>query len=215
MGESCQSRQLCRHSPWVVGPQDLCSNPDGVTPQLCDYGPELSRLGPPLLYLYSGMTLNHRMAVKPQYMVVFRRRLFHSRAEMEPPLGGEARRTAPPPRHCPADSVGAGGRREPLLQVTSMKQKSPKAERFHLHGNESGTQGLFSFLPADDGPYSKGGKDAGGTDVALACRRQSIPGDEPLPLPLSLSWRHRWLRAGGSDGSGSADDSLCDLRPVT
>ncbi|XP_058144099.1 glutamate receptor-interacting protein 2 isoform X2 [Dasypus novemcinctus] len=28
---------------------------------------------------------------------------------------------------------------------------------------------------ADDGPYSKGGKDAGGVDGALACRRQSIP----------------------------------------
>ncbi|XP_057411500.1 glutamate receptor-interacting protein 2 isoform X3 [Balaenoptera acutorostrata] len=31
---------------------------------------------------------------------------------------------------------------------------------------------------ADDGPYSKGGKDAAGADVALACRRQSIPAEE-------------------------------------
>lgn len=81
-----------------------------------------------------------------------------------------------------------------LLQVTPMKRKSPKAERFHLHGN--GTQGLFSFLSADDGPYSKGGKDAGGTDVALACRRQSIPGKEPL-----FSFSFSLLCPGGIDGS--------------
>uniref|UniRef100_G1P156 Glutamate receptor interacting protein 2 n=1 Tax=Myotis lucifugus TaxID=59463 RepID=G1P156_MYOLU len=37
---------------------------------------------------------------------------------------------------------------------------------------------FLSLLPADDGPYSKGGKDAGGADVALACRRQSIPAEE-------------------------------------
>uniref|UniRef100_G3TSJ5 Glutamate receptor interacting protein 2 n=1 Tax=Loxodonta africana TaxID=9785 RepID=G3TSJ5_LOXAF len=30
----------------------------------------------------------------------------------------------------------------------------------------------------DDAPYSKGGKDAGGADVALVCRRQSIPAEE-------------------------------------
>lgn len=48
----------------------------------------------------------------------------------------------------------------------------------------------LSFLPADDGPYSKGSKDAGGADVALICRRQSIPGNDPPLLPLPLSWRH-------------------------
>lgn len=61
---------------------------------------------------------------------------------------------------------------------------------------------LSIFLsPADDGPYSKGGKDAGGADVALVCRRQSIPGDDPHPraappLPLCQPWRHRelWVR---------------------
>lgn len=80
--------------------------------------------------------------------------------------------------------------RNPLFQATSVKQKIPKAESVLLHGNESATRGFFSFLPVDDGPYSKGGKDAGGTDVALACRRQSIPGNEPP----SLSWRHGELR---------------------
>ncbi|CAK6435592.1 unnamed protein product [Pipistrellus nathusii] len=35
--------------------------------------------------------------------------------------------------------------------------------------------GVVRRRPKDDGPYSKGGKDAGGADVALACRRQSIP----------------------------------------
>lgn len=60
------------------------------------------------------------------------------------------------------------------------------------------TLGDFSLplLPADDGPYSKGGKDTGGADVALACRRQSIPGNEPPLLPFSLSWRHRELWVG-------------------
>lgn len=34
----------------------------------------------------------------------------------------------------------------------------------------------FYLSPADDGPYSKGGKDTAGADGALVCRRQSIPG---------------------------------------
>lgn len=72
----------------------------------------------------------------------------------------------------------------------------PTAESVLLPRNESGSQGFFSFLPADDGPYSKGGKDAGGTDVALACRRQSIPGNEPPLLPFCPSWRHRELGVG-------------------
>ncbi|XP_067611692.1 glutamate receptor-interacting protein 2 isoform X7 [Pseudorca crassidens] len=38
--------------------------------------------------------------------------------------------------------------------------------------------GVVRRRPKDDGPYSKGGKDAGGADVALACRRQSIPAEE-------------------------------------
>ena len=69
-------------------------------------------------------------------------------------------------------------------------------------------------LPTDDGPYSKGGKDAGGADVALACRRQSIPGNEPSVLLLSLSWGHRGS-GWGSDSIGSATNLLCDLRPIT
>ncbi|ELK34401.1 Glutamate receptor-interacting protein 2 [Myotis davidii] len=38
--------------------------------------------------------------------------------------------------------------------------------------------GVVRRRPKDDGPYSKGGKDAGGADSALACRRQSIPAEE-------------------------------------
>nr|KAF6420404.1 glutamate receptor interacting protein 2 [Molossus molossus] len=38
--------------------------------------------------------------------------------------------------------------------------------------------GVVRRRPKDDGPYSKGGKDAGGADGALACRRQSIPAEE-------------------------------------
>uniref|UniRef100_A0A8C0JY33 Glutamate receptor interacting protein 2 n=1 Tax=Canis lupus dingo TaxID=286419 RepID=A0A8C0JY33_CANLU len=78
-----------------------------------------------------------------------------------------------------------------------------------------GSQGFFSFLPADDGPYSKGGKDAGGTDVALACRRQSIPEEfrgvtmvelnkkEGSTLGLTIS--------GGTDKDGKP--RVSNLRP--
>jgi hypothetical protein len=48
---------------------------------------------------------------------------------------------------------------------------------------------IQSFLwlsPADDGPYAKAGRDVGG-DVALACRRQSIPGKELPLLPSRCS----------------------------
>lgn len=103
--------------------------------------------------------------------------------------------------------------RSPLSQATSAKQRIPKAERVFLHGNESVTRGFFSFLPADDGPYCKGGKDVGGTDVALACRRQSIPGNEPPLLPPCPGGTES--SESGSDGISSAANSLCDLRPVT
>uniref|UniRef100_A0A8C0T084 PDZ domain-containing protein n=1 Tax=Canis lupus familiaris TaxID=9615 RepID=A0A8C0T084_CANLF len=68
---------------------------------------------------------------------------------------------------------------------------------------------------ADDGPYSKGGKDAGGTDVALACRRQSIPEEfrgvtmvelnkkEGSTLGLTIS--------GGTDKDGKP--RVSNLRP--
>uniref|UniRef100_A0A452UQM3 Glutamate receptor interacting protein 2 n=1 Tax=Ursus maritimus TaxID=29073 RepID=A0A452UQM3_URSMA len=77
------------------------------------------------------------------------------------------------------------------------------------------TRGFFSFLPADDGPYCKGGKDAGGTDVALACRRQSIPEEfrgvtvvelikkEGSTLGLTIS--------GGTDKDGKP--RVSNLRP--
>ncbi|XP_039693297.1 glutamate receptor-interacting protein 2 isoform X3 [Pteropus medius] len=68
---------------------------------------------------------------------------------------------------------------------------------------------------ADDGPYSKGGKDAGGADVALACRRQSIPEEfrgvtvvelikkEGSTLGLTIS--------GGTDKDGKP--RVSNLRP--
>lgn len=45
---------------------------------------------------------------------------------------------------------------------------------------------LLSFFPTDDAPYFKAGKDSGGADGALACRRQSIPG-KAIPFPPSHS----------------------------
>ncbi|KAJ8786268.1 hypothetical protein J1605_006488 [Eschrichtius robustus] len=67
----------------------------------------------------------------------------------------------------------------------------------------------------DDGPYSKGGKDAAGADVALACRRQSIPEEfrgvtmveltkkEGSTLGLTIS--------GGTDKDGKP--RVSNLRP--
>uniref|UniRef100_A0A5F4W6F8 Glutamate receptor interacting protein 2 n=1 Tax=Callithrix jacchus TaxID=9483 RepID=A0A5F4W6F8_CALJA len=68
---------------------------------------------------------------------------------------------------------------------------------------------------ADDGPYSKGGKDTGGADVSLACRRQSIPEEfrgitvvelikkEGSTLGLTIS--------GGTDKDGKP--RVSNLRP--
>ncbi|XP_009443212.2 glutamate receptor-interacting protein 2 isoform X5 [Pan troglodytes] len=68
---------------------------------------------------------------------------------------------------------------------------------------------------ADDGPYSKGGKDAGGADVSVACRRQSIPEEfrgitvvelikkEGSTLGLTIS--------GGTDKDGKP--RVSNLRP--
>uniref|UniRef100_A0A8C4MG35 Glutamate receptor interacting protein 2 n=1 Tax=Equus asinus TaxID=9793 RepID=A0A8C4MG35_EQUAS len=68
---------------------------------------------------------------------------------------------------------------------------------------------------ADDGPYSKGGKDTGGADVAVACRRQSIPEEfrgvtvvelikkEGSTLGLTIS--------GGTDKDGKP--RVSNLRP--
>ncbi|XP_049622454.1 glutamate receptor-interacting protein 2 isoform X2 [Suncus etruscus] len=67
----------------------------------------------------------------------------------------------------------------------------------------------------DDGPYSKGGKDTGGAEVALACRRQSIPEEfrgvtivelikkEGSTLGLTIS--------GGTDKDGKP--RVSNLRP--
>ncbi|XP_047599705.1 glutamate receptor-interacting protein 2 isoform X4 [Lutra lutra] len=75
--------------------------------------------------------------------------------------------------------------------------------------------GVVRRRPKDDGPYSKGGKDAGGTDVALACRRQSIPEEfrgvtmvelikkEGSTLGLTIS--------GGTDKDGKP--RVSNLRP--
>ncbi|KAF5917254.1 hypothetical protein HPG69_000023 [Diceros bicornis minor] len=68
---------------------------------------------------------------------------------------------------------------------------------------------------ANDGPYSKGGKDVGGADMALACRRQSIPEEfrgvtvvelikkEGSTLGLTIS--------GGTDKDGKP--RVSNLRP--
>ncbi|XP_006901098.1 PREDICTED: glutamate receptor-interacting protein 2 [Elephantulus edwardii] len=68
---------------------------------------------------------------------------------------------------------------------------------------------------ADDGPYAKGGKDAGGADMALVCRRQSIPEEfrgvivvelikkEGSTLGLTIS--------GGTDKDGKP--RVSNLRP--
>nr|XP_025872714.1 glutamate receptor-interacting protein 2 isoform X4 [Vulpes vulpes] len=75
--------------------------------------------------------------------------------------------------------------------------------------------GVVRRRPKDDGPYSKGGKDAGGTDMALACRRQSIPEEfrgvtmvelnkkEGSTLGLTIS--------GGTDKDGKP--RVSNLRP--
>lgn len=93
------------------------------------------------------------------------------------------------------------------LPASSVNLQIPKAEGVQLNGNEGGTEALFSFSPADDGPYSKGGKDTGGADVAVACRRQSIPGKEP-PVLLSLFGDTDSSGVGGTDSTGSSADSL-------
>ncbi|XP_006758384.1 PREDICTED: glutamate receptor-interacting protein 2 isoform X4 [Myotis davidii] len=75
--------------------------------------------------------------------------------------------------------------------------------------------GVVRRRPKDDGPYSKGGKDAGGADSALACRRQSIPEEfrgvtvvelikkEGSTLGLTIS--------GGTDKDGKP--RVSNLRP--
>ncbi|XP_036767358.2 glutamate receptor-interacting protein 2 isoform X2 [Manis pentadactyla] len=75
--------------------------------------------------------------------------------------------------------------------------------------------GVVRRRPKDDGPYSKGGKDAGGADVALAHRRQSIPEEfrgvtvvelikkEGSTLGLTIS--------GGTDKDGKP--RVSNLRP--
>ncbi|KAF4023806.1 hypothetical protein G4228_015778 [Cervus hanglu yarkandensis] len=75
--------------------------------------------------------------------------------------------------------------------------------------------GVVRRRPKDNGPYTKGGKDAGGADGALACRRQSIPEEfrgvttveltkkEGSTLGLTIS--------GGTDKDGKP--RVSNLRP--
>uniref|UniRef100_A0A6J0CSB1 Glutamate receptor interacting protein 2 n=1 Tax=Peromyscus maniculatus bairdii TaxID=230844 RepID=A0A6J0CSB1_PERMB len=75
--------------------------------------------------------------------------------------------------------------------------------------------GVVRRRPKDDGPYSKGGKDAAGADGALVCRRQSIPEEfrgitmvelikrEGSTLGLTIS--------GGTDKDGKP--RVSNLRP--
>ncbi|KAM5130087.1 glutamate receptor-interacting protein 2 isoform 2-T2 [Callospermophilus lateralis] len=68
---------------------------------------------------------------------------------------------------------------------------------------------------ADDGPYSKGGKDAGGPEVALACRRQSIPEEFRGVIMVELIKREGSTLgltiSGGTDKDGKP--RVSNLRP--
>uniref|UniRef100_A0A8C9Q4Y0 Glutamate receptor interacting protein 2 n=1 Tax=Spermophilus dauricus TaxID=99837 RepID=A0A8C9Q4Y0_SPEDA len=78
-----------------------------------------------------------------------------------------------------------------------------------------GNQGVLSLSPADDGPYSKGGKDAGGPEVALACRRQSIPEEFRGVIMVELIKREGSTLgltiSGGTDKDGKP--RVSNLRP--
>ncbi|KAL4824023.1 hypothetical protein H8958_012760 [Nasalis larvatus] len=103
--------------------------------------------------------------------------------------------------------------RRRLKGAAAGKQREP-SPGLAEHG--SWRLGPFSVVTApDDGPYSKGGKDAGGADVSLACRRQSIPEEfrgitvvelikkEGSTLGLTIS--------GGTDKDGKP--RVSNLRP--
>uniref|UniRef100_A0A8D2KBQ8 Glutamate receptor interacting protein 2 n=1 Tax=Urocitellus parryii TaxID=9999 RepID=A0A8D2KBQ8_UROPR len=68
---------------------------------------------------------------------------------------------------------------------------------------------------ADDGPYSKGCKDAGGPEVALACRRQSIPEEFRGVIMVELIKREGSTLgltiSGGTDKDGKP--RVSNLRP--
>ncbi|XP_065395112.1 glutamate receptor-interacting protein 2 isoform X5 [Macaca fascicularis] len=98
-------------------------------------------------------------------------------------------------------------------EAAAGKQREPSPG---LAEHSSWRPGPFSAVTAaDDGPYSKGGKDAGGADVSLACRRQSIPEEfrgitvvelikkEGSTLGLTIS--------GGTDKDGKP--RVSNLRP--
>uniref|UniRef100_A0A8C5ZCX8 Glutamate receptor interacting protein 2 n=1 Tax=Marmota marmota marmota TaxID=9994 RepID=A0A8C5ZCX8_MARMA len=67
----------------------------------------------------------------------------------------------------------------------------------------------------DDGPYCKGGKDAGGPEVALACRRQSIPEEFRGVIMVELIKREGSTLgltiSGGTDKDGKP--RVSNLRP--
>uniref|UniRef100_A0A2K5Q8M2 Glutamate receptor interacting protein 2 n=1 Tax=Cebus imitator TaxID=2715852 RepID=A0A2K5Q8M2_CEBIM len=115
------------------------------------------------------------------------------------------------PDHC----QGTGGHIDPSLGRGGRAEQRGSRGSWWTIANM--LCGLSRETPgeADDGPYSKGGKDAGGADVSLACRRQSIPEEfrgitvvelikkEGSTLGLTIS--------GGTDKDGKP--RVSNLRP--
>uniref|UniRef100_A0A8D1HDJ3 PDZ domain-containing protein n=1 Tax=Sus scrofa TaxID=9823 RepID=A0A8D1HDJ3_PIG len=113
------------------------------------------------------------------------------------------------------DSVELVAGRNPSNRLPLPSRRFPRQKGFACWKHQQNSGPFLSFLPADDGPYSKAGKDAGGADVALACRRQSIPEEfrgvtvveltkkEGSTLGLTIS--------GGTDKDGKP--RVSNLRP--
>uniref|UniRef100_A0A9L0RDX7 Glutamate receptor interacting protein 2 n=1 Tax=Equus caballus TaxID=9796 RepID=A0A9L0RDX7_HORSE len=112
--------------------------------------------------------------------------------------------------HSPRNSLPEGSTRPfPSLGVLTAVQE------LLLFGPQVTTHVWEMRTTLDDGPYSKGGKDTGGADVAVACRRQSIPEEfrgvtvvelikkEGSTLGLTIS--------GGTDKDGKP--RVSNLRP--
>uniref|UniRef100_A0A2K6MAQ8 Glutamate receptor interacting protein 2 n=1 Tax=Rhinopithecus bieti TaxID=61621 RepID=A0A2K6MAQ8_RHIBE len=117
--------------------------------------------------------------------------------------------------HC----QGTGGHIDPSLGREGRAEQRGSRGSWWAAGETIANMlcGLSRETPgeADDGPYSKGGKDTGGADVSLACRRQSIPEEfqgitvvelikkEGSTLGLTIS--------GGTDKDGKP--RVSNLRP--
>ncbi|KAG8516940.1 Glutamate receptor-interacting protein 2 [Galemys pyrenaicus] len=111
------------------------------------------------------------------------------------------------------------GSQQAAIHTPTLAQKAEalrgQAARCALPWKWQWNSGPVSFSPADDGPYSKGSKDTDGADLALACRRQSIPEEfrgvtmvelikkEGSTLGLTIS--------GGTDKDGKP--RVSNLRP--